>query len=215
MIINIIGATGATGQEVVKAAIKDDTISEIKIFVRKKIDFSSSKVKVYIVDFNNFDSWKENIRGDVAFSCMGTTLKDAGSKEAQRVIDYDYQYHFAQAAKENGIDTFVLISAYGANPKSSIFFSRMKGELENAIKALDFKHTIIFQPGILERKDSARDTEIKSIKIIKLLNKLGLFRSQTPMPVDTLAKALINEAKNSQEKIKIIKLNKIFNSANK
>ncbi len=71
-------------------------------------------------------------------------------------VDFDYQYEFAKAAKENNVEDYILVSAYGANPTSKIFYSKMKGELEEAVKQLHFTKITIFKPGMLERKDSER-----------------------------------------------------------
>ncbi len=126
----VIGATGATGKDLVKQLLNDKDFEEVNIFVRKPLNFQNDKLKVHVIDFDKPEEWKNSVKGDVAFSCLGTTLKDAGSKEAQKKVDFNYQYEFAKAAKENNVDDYVLVSAYGANPKSKIFYSKMKGELE-------------------------------------------------------------------------------------
>jgi uncharacterized protein YbjT (DUF2867 family) len=100
----VIGATGATGKDLVNQLLNDQDFEEVNMFVRKPIDIQNNKLKVHLVNFEKPEEWKDLVKGDVAFSCLGTTLKAAGSKEAQRKVDYDYQYEFAQAAKENGED---------------------------------------------------------------------------------------------------------------
>ncbi|WP_294226281.1 NAD(P)H-binding protein [uncultured Chryseobacterium sp.] len=188
----VIGATGATGKDLVNLLLQDQDFDEIKVFVRKPIDIQNDRLKVYVVDFEKPEEWKNEIKGDVAFSCLGTTLKAAGSKEAQRKVDFDYQYEFAKAAKENNVEDYILVSSYGANPKSKIFYSRMKGELEDAVKKLHFTKITIFKPGMLERKDSDRPGEVLGSRIIKFANRLGLLESQKPLPTNVLAKAMIN-----------------------
>ena len=122
----VIGATGATGRDLVNQLLTDKDYDEVNVFVRRPLEVESPKLKTHIVDFEKPEEWKDLVNGDVAFSCLGTTLKDAGSKEAQRKVDYDYQYNFAKAAKENEVEDYILVSSYGANPKSKIFYSRMK-----------------------------------------------------------------------------------------
>jgi uncharacterized protein YbjT (DUF2867 family) len=148
----VIGATGATGKDLVNQLLTDKDFEEIDVFVRKPLDIQNNKLKVHVVNFENPDEWKNMVKGDVAFSCLGTTLKTAGSKEAQRKVDFDYQYEFAKAAKENDVEDYILVSAYGADPKSKIFYSKMKGELEEAVKQLHFNKITIFKPGMLERR---------------------------------------------------------------
>lgn len=211
----VIGATGATGKDLVNQLLNDKDFEEVNIFVRKHIDIQNDKLKIHVVNFEKPDEWKDSVKGDVAFSCLGTTLKDAGSKEAQRKVDFDYQYEFAKAAKENNVDDYILVSAYGSNPKSKIFYSKMKGELEEAVRKLHFNKITIFKPGMLERKDSERTGEVLGSRIIKFANTLGLFESQKPLPTDVLAKAMINSSKIKSNGYSSIKLGNIFCFAEK
>ncbi|WP_126650866.1 NAD(P)H-binding protein [Chryseobacterium aureum] len=211
----VIGATGATGKDLVNQLLNDKEFDEVDIFVRKPVDIQNEKLKVHVVNFEKPEEWKEKVKGDVAFSCLGTTLKDAGSKEAQKKVDFDYQYEFAKAAKENEVEDYILVSAYGANPQSKIFYSKMKGELEEAVKQLHFNKITIFKPGMLERKDSERTGEVLGSRIIKFANKLGLLESQKPLPTDILAKAMINSSKIKSNGYSSIKLGNIFCFAEK
>ena len=211
----VIGATGATGKDLVKQLCQDSDFDEIDIFVRRFSDFHHEKVKAHLVDFDHPEEWKHLVKGDVAFSCLGTTLKSAGSKENQKVIDYDYQFNFAKAAKENNVQDYILVSAYGASPDSKIFYSRIKGELEEAVKNLKFEKTTIFKPGMLERKNTDRNGEVFGLKIIKFLNKFGLFKSQKPLPTSVLAKAMIVASKIKSNSFSEIKLHSIFSFAEK
>ena len=194
---------------------QDSDFDEIDIFVRRRSDFHHEKVKAHLVDFDHPEEWKHLVKGDVAFSCLGTTLKSAGSKENQKIIDYDYQFNFAKAAKENKVEDYILVSAYGADPDSKIFYSRIKGELEEAVKNLKFEKTTIFKPGMLERKNTNRNGEVFGLKIIKFLNKLGLFKSQQPLPTSILAKAMIVASKIKSNSFSEVKLHSIFSFAEK
>ncbi|MEC3876103.1 NAD(P)H-binding protein [Chryseobacterium salviniae] len=211
----VIGATGATGKDLVSQLLEDSDFEEITIFVRKPVDIQNDKLKVYVVNFDRPEEWKDKVEGDVVFSCLGTTLKAAGSKEAQRKVDFDYQYEFAKAARENNVTDYILVSAYGANPRSKIFYSRMKGELEEAVKKLHFEKITIFKPGMLERRDSDRTGEVLGSRIIKFANKLGLLESQKPLPTNVLAKAMINSSKIKSNGYSSIKLGNIFCFAEK
>ncbi len=187
----IIGATGASGKELVNQLINDSTYTEIICLVRRKLNVHDSKIKEVIIDFDKLNDYKKYFSADVAYSCLGTTLKAAGSKEAQWIIDYDYQYHFAQISKENHVSTFVLISSIGANKDSKIFYSKMKGKLEAEVLKLDFNRTIIFQPPSLIRPNSNRKGEIFGMKLIQFFNSIGLFKNYKPLHVSDLAKAMI------------------------
>ena len=211
----IIGATGATGKDLLTQLLEDEFFTEVHIFVRKPLNNKDPKLKIHIIDFEKPEVWKDLVQGNVAFSCLGTTLQAAGSKEAQRKIDVDYQLQFAQNAKENGVEDFILVSSYGANSKSKVFYSRIKGELEDQIKALHFNKLTIFQPGMLERNDSNRTGEFLAIKMMKFANKLGLFSHQKPLPTKILAQAMINASKIKSNGYSKIRLGSIFSFAKK
>lgn len=207
----LIGATGATGTDLLQKLLNEANFDEVAIFVRKPIAITNDKLKIHVVDFDKPEEWKHLLKGDVAFSCLGTTLKAAGSKEAQRKVDYDYQYNFAKAAKENNVAHFILVSSYGANSKSNIFYSRIKGELEDAVQTLQFHKTTIFNPGMLQRKDTDRSGEVVMEKVLRFINMLGLFKKHKPLSTEVLAQAMINSAKNQTNSYDVIKLNDIHN----
>ena len=98
----IIGATGATGKDLLSQLLADDTYSEVHCFVRKPLALTHPKLHAHVVDFETPEAWADLLHGDVAFSCLGTTLAVAGNEDAQWRVDYDYQYTFAQQCKANG-----------------------------------------------------------------------------------------------------------------
>lgn len=206
----IIGATGATGKDLVNILLQDPDYTEIVAFVRRLSGTTHPKLSEILTDFDNLEEVSESIKGDVLFSCLGTTLKAAGSKEKQFHIDYEIPSRFAEIAKRNGIAKAVLLSAYGASSTSKVFYSRIKGQLEEKMENLAFNSLIIFKPGILLRKDSNRLGEHLSIGILKLLNALGLIRKFRPMPTATLAEKLAKAPKVLTEGKHVIELDKIF-----
>lgn len=206
----IIGATGATGKDLVTQLLADDTYSQVHCFVRKPLTLTHPKLHAHVVDFETPEAWADLLRGDVAFSCLGTTLAVAGSKEAQWRVDYDYQYNFAEHCRNNGVPTFVLISAAGAKAQSKLFYNRMKGQLEDAIKALGFPSLFIFQPSVLVRKGSDRKGEQFGLKMIVFLNKLGLFKRYRPMPTAVLAQKIRKEVATAAKGVHTFTLDEIF-----
>ena len=206
----IIGATGATGKDLVTQLLADDTYSEVHCFVRKPLTFTHTKLHAHVVDFETPESWVDLLRGDVAFSCLGTTLAAAGSKEAQWRVDYDYPYNFAEHCRNNGVPTFVLISAAGAKAQSKLFYNRMKGQLEDAVKELEFPRLLIFQPSVLIRSNSDRGAENFSVKAIHFLNKIGLFKRYRPMPTTVLAQKMRKEVAIAPKGVHTFTLDEIF-----
>ena len=206
----IIGATGATGKDLVTQLLADDTYSEVHCFVRKPLALTHHKLHSHVVDFEHPEVWADLLHGDVAFSCLGTTLAVAGSKEAQWRVDYDYQYNFAKLCRDNGVPTFVLVSAAGAKAQSKLFYNRMKGQLEDAIKALGFSCLLIFQPSVLIRSNSDRGGENFTVKVIAFLNKLGLFKRYRPMPTAILAQKMRKEVATAPKGVHTFTLDEIF-----
>ena len=208
----VIGATGATGKELVKLLLDDEDFQKVRIFIRRDEDLNHPKLEKNIVDFDRIDDWKNDLRGDVLFSALGTTIKRAGSEEAQYEVDFTYQFETAKAAADGIVKNYVLVSSTGANPKAYFFYPRMKGELEEAVKTLDFQQIHIFQPGILDRQ-SADEIPLENLGLtaIRALNSIGLFKSQTPMPVKVLAEKMIKVSKSARtEKVNYYKLDDIF-----
>ena len=191
----VLGATGAVGLDLVEMLLKDNAFSEVEIFVRRAMPMENGKLTTRIVDFKQLKDWQDMIKGDVIFSCMGTTLKTAGSRERQYEIDYTYQLEFAQAAHSNGVPIYILVSSTMANANSKLFYTRMKGELEEAIQQLHFQKEVIMRPPSLIRKNTTKTNEKLAVAVLKVLNALGLFKKQRPMPTEVVAKAMIVAAK--------------------
>ena len=206
----IIGATGATGKDLLAQLLEDEAYSEIHSFVRKPMSISHPKLHAHVVNFDTPEAWSDLLHGDVAFSCLGTTLAVAGSKDAQWRVDYDYQYAFAEHCKNNGVPTFVLVSAAGATAQSKLFYNRMKWALEEAVKKLNFPRLLIFQPSILIRSNSDRSGENFTVKAFKFLNKLGILKRYRPMPTEILAEKMLSAVYNSPKGTFTFALNKIF-----
>ncbi|MEN2399154.1 NAD(P)H-binding protein [Flavobacterium sp. MC2016-06] len=206
----IIGATGSTGEFLVDELLADNDYTVVTVFVRKSTGKQHSKLVEQIIDFSNIDSYKDLIVGDVLFSCLGTTLKAAGSKENQLKIDFDIPASFAKSAKENGVNSLVLLSAYGASSQSKVFYSQIKGKLEETIAALDFKQYIIFKPGLLLRKGSDRFAEKIMVSLLNATNKIGLFRKFKPLPTSLLAEKLAKAPKMLPAGKSVIELKEIF-----
>lgn len=209
----LIGATGATGSDLLELLLKDEAFDRVDVFVRKAIAIQHEKLNVHVINFDQISEWQHLIQGDVLFSCLGTTLKAAGSKDAQWKIDYDYQYSVAKAARDNGVQNMVLVSAAMASPDSRFFYNRMKGQLELDVKKLGFAHLHIFNPPMLLRKNSDRKAEIFAAKVIKALNSIGLLKAQTPLPTEILAQALIHASKDKKSSFQQYEANAIWKCA--
>ena len=206
----IIGATGATGKDLVKVLLHDPDYTEVVIFVRRSAGIDHPKLSEIVTDFDKLDTVSEYIKGDVWFSCLGTTLKAAGSKDKQWHIDYEIPAKFAQIARANGLTSAVILSAYGASATSRIFYSKIKGKLEDKLGGLAFDQYIIFKPGSLLREGTDRLGERVSVGILKLLNRLGLMRKFRPLSTSLLAEKLALAPKTLPGGKHVIVLDEIF-----
>ena len=200
----VVGATGATGKDLLKQLLEDRAYKTVIVFVRHDLGIIHPKLTTFVVDFNDIPSWSHLIQGDVLFSLLGTTRAKAGGKEQQWKVDYDYQYEIAKAARKNGVHTMELMSAVGADKNSRFFYSRMKGELEEAIQHLDFPRLIITRPPSLVRRRSDRWMERISVFVLRVINKLGLLRHLAPMKTQNVARVLRRTAKNKNVDSRIL-----------
>jgi len=147
----VLGSTGLIGSEVLNQLLTDDAFTKVRALVRKPLSISHSKLEVCITDFSNYNDYQTKLgKGDCIFSCIGTTnAKVKGDKALYRTIDFDIPVNAARFGKEAGFHQFLLVSAVGANSKSSIFYSRVKGEVEEVIATFQFKSFHVFRPSVL------------------------------------------------------------------
>ena len=206
----VLGATGAIGKDLVELLLKDPTVDRVDIFVRREVNIPSAKLVVHVVDFDHPEQWADKLSDDVLFSTLGTTIRAAGSQEAQWKVDYTYQYNAAKAARENGVPTYVLVSSVGANAKSKVFYTHMKGALDNAVQELGFPGCFILRPPSLIRKGSDRFGEKAGIVALRAFNAIGLMRAWKPMPTEAVAGAMLRLAKSGREGTEIVDAQEIL-----
>ena len=153
MRILLLGATGLVGSHVLEMALSDANVEEVIAPVRRPIA-ERSRLRAPMVDFDNLDQRPGVWACDAVICCLGTTRKVAGSREKFYRVDHDYPVEIAHRARRAGASTFVLNSAKGADAKSSIFYSRVKGETERDILAVGFDSTVIVRPGLIDGERS-------------------------------------------------------------
>ena len=208
----VIGGTGMVGLQLVKQLIEDEKYDEIISLVRHSSGIGNPKLQEKIINFDQPESWSNLVTGDVLFSTLGTTIAQAKTKNAQFKVDYTYQFIVAETAAKNGVGTYVLISSAGANSKSSVFYTNMKGKLEDAVQALLFKQITIIRPGQLAgNRVEKRKSEKIALSIMYFINKLGLLKRYKPIQAYQVAQAIINAAENKNSGI--YSLDKVFELA--
>ncbi len=214
----IIGATGLVGEACLHQLADNAGYETVIALTRSKISFTHPKVRNIIVDFNNLDKHSADIQANHVYCAMGTTIGKAGSKEAFRKVDYEIPMQVARIAKANGAEKFMLVSSLGADAKSSIFYSRVKGELEESLKDLGYKVLLIFRPSILlgNRKEKRTGEEFGRFFAEKLpflfAGPLAKYRGT---PAQVVAKAMVNSALVEKAGTCIIENEEIFVRAEK
>jgi uncharacterized protein YbjT (DUF2867 family) len=144
----ILGATGLVGSALVEELINDQEVSEIRILTRRPLAFTSEKIKLIQTDLSK-PAPEAFANATALYCCIGTTRKKTPDQSQYRAIDYGMTLAEATAAKKAGATEVHLISAIGADTKSKIFYSRLKGEIERDLQELNFERTLIYQPSIL------------------------------------------------------------------
>ena len=208
----VLGASGSTGQELVKLLLENPNYYKVSIFLRREVNIFHEKLHIHVIDFSKLCEYKDLVKGDVLFSALGTTLKDAGSKEKQYLVDYSYQFEFAKMANENRVDFYSLVSSFGANKNSFFHYMKIKGNLEESIKKINFRKIQIFQPpSLIRHKELIRFGENIGVKFFKMISDIGLLKSFKPIPVNVLASKMLHESLNPQiKRLTIYKPSDIF-----
>jgi uncharacterized protein YbjT (DUF2867 family) len=143
----VAGASGLIGQAVLEQLLSRPSVETVAL-VRRPLGLVAPNLTECVCDFDRLDV--QLLPGaDVAFCCLGTTLKVAGSKEAFRRVDFDFIVNFGRAAKKAGVKRFVLLSSAGASPNAKVYYSRVKGETEAAVKDVGFERLVIARPSLL------------------------------------------------------------------
>lgn len=209
----VIGATGLVGKQLVAQLLEHPSFTTVTVLTRRPLGIQNPKLKEHIIDFDNLSEYQKNISGDVLFSCMGTTIKKAKTKENQYKIDFTYQYETAKIAANNGVSNYVLVSSTGANSKSRAFYSRIKGELENAVTPLPFQKIRILRPSILlgNREESRLGEKMGMIVLGFFTAIIPPLRKWRGISGTEVARAMIaSSLDSSTEKVTVSELDEIF-----
>jgi uncharacterized protein YbjT (DUF2867 family) len=146
----LYGATGLVGGELLQALLASADYSEVCAPGRRPLAVTSPKLRAPVVDLASAEQLTALGSADDVFCCLGTTIKKAGSEEAFRKVDHDYPLAAAKAALAAGSQRFVICTAVGADPRSAVFYNRVKGELEQALGALRFPGGVkVLHPSLL------------------------------------------------------------------
>lgn len=207
----VLGATGLVGSKLVDRLVKETDIGQVIAVTRRPVKYKSKKIINQVINFDQLEKHRDIFTGDVLFSCLGTTLKQAGSIAAQRQVDFEYQYEIAKIAAENKVSHYILVSSSGASSKSKSSYLKMKGDLENAVSLLPFKRISILQPSLLiGARESFRLGETVGSWVLPVLCKLPWLKKYRPISADDVAKKMLSLSLSAGNPKEVYRLDEIF-----
>jgi len=193
----LVGASGLIGSNLLSLLIESDEISRILLLVRKPLKVSDHKVQELIINFDELEKFSSEIKGDIIYSCLGTTKAANPDKDQYRKIDLEYPLKIAEIGVKNGISQFHLVSSLGANHTANNSYLKLKGELENKLKQAAILSLHIYQPSLLtgNRRES-RTLEKLAISAFKLIDPLliGPLKKYRSIKAETVAQAMLNQS---------------------
>jgi uncharacterized protein YbjT (DUF2867 family) len=145
----IAGSTGLVGGQLLRMLLEDNRYDVVKAATRSPLPIQHPKLIQVTIDYSNIEKSKSQLNADDVYCCLGTTMAKAGSKSKFREVDFVYAYQVAKFAREMGAKQFLIVSALGADPRSAVYYNRVKGKMEEAVSALDFHAIHIFRPSLL------------------------------------------------------------------
>lgn len=200
----IAGHSGLIGRQLLDLLLADEYYTKVIAVGRKSLDIENQKLVQEVVDFNEISFDAEHV--DDVFCCLGTTIKKAGTKEKFRLVDFQFPVNLANACHHKGATSFSLVSSMGANDNSSVFYNKVKGEVEKAITNIGFPTVEIYRPSLLlgNRNESRAGEDFGKI-IMKGLGFLFVGPLKNYKAIDSLkvAKAMISSAKAQESGIHI------------
>jgi uncharacterized protein YbjT (DUF2867 family) len=211
--ILILGATGAVGHQLLELALDDGEYDRVYTLGRRKTGVVHQKLKEFECHLDRLSSWAELDRVDQVFCTLGTTRKQAGSLQAFKKVDYDYVVAAGMLANRLQARCFAVISALGANAGSLFAYNRVKGEMENSLKALDLPHLLVFRPSLLsaERPESRLGEDLGN-HILRLVNPLlcGPVKKYRSVAASQVAKAMLFFAREPEGAVQVLENDKIL-----
>ena len=193
----ILGASGLIGSYLLLLLLADTHFETVKIFVRKQLPIQHPKLIQIITDFEQLELINDEIKAEVIFCCLGSTKSKTPDLNQYRKIDHDYPLLFAEEGLKNGLQQFHLVSALGANSKSTNFYTKMKGETEDDLKKLGLPSIHLYQPSFLRgNRNESRLLEKVALILMKVIDPLlfGSLKKYRIIAAEDVAKAMINES---------------------
>jgi len=193
----VAGASGLVGGLLLDTLLESPLYREVCSLGRRPVSKQHPRLTQRTVDFARLEA-EALPASDDAFCCLGTTIKKAGSQEAFRAVDHDAVLAFAKAARKSGARRFLVVTALGADSRSRVFYNRVKGEAEEALKGVGFETLVILRPSLLlgDRAES-RPGERAAIVVSRALGPLLRPFGGRPIEARTVARAMLSLARDA------------------
>jgi uncharacterized protein YbjT (DUF2867 family) len=194
----LAGATGLVGRHLLRLLLDDRAYERVTAVVRRGLPVSHKKLVQREIDFDLLADLGNVPRVHDVFCCLGTTMRKAGSEDAFRRVDLGYVRELARVAHRHRAAQFLLVSAIGADPASRIFYNRVKGEAEDAIRQVAFEGVHVFRPSFLVgQRAEFRPRERIGIAAFRMVSPLmvGPLRQYRPIQAETVARAMVRVAR--------------------
>lgn len=192
----VIGATGVTGQHILRQLLACTHYDHVIALSRRANEMNHPKLTQHVIDFATPDQWQSLVKGDDLFCALGTTLKQAGNRQAQYQVDFTFQANVIEAGANNAVKRLFLISSPGANAKSTMFYPRIKGELDEFALQQPFETRVLIKPSLItgERPDKRLGEIIGKAVLNSLSRWLPGFAKWRPISGEQLGSAIVNYA---------------------
>jgi uncharacterized protein YbjT (DUF2867 family) len=201
----VAGGSGLVGGHLLRQLVVQPDFGRVLAITRRPLSFDHPRLANRIVRFETLEQSLTGMRADIAFCCLGTTMRAAGSREAFRRIDHDCVLAYARAARAAGVARFVAVSSIGADSSSKNFYLRVKGETEAALAALNFPALDIVQPGLLLgwRDNDLRPLDLFAGALLAIVNPLllGPVERFRAIPASVVAAGMIGATRTGRKGI--------------
>ncbi|MDC1108807.1 NAD(P)H-binding protein [Flavobacteriaceae bacterium] len=209
--VTLFGATGLIGSYLLEFLLKDSDIHLINVVGRNPFHLEHDKINNIVIDFEDVSSISNSVTGSEAvFVSIGTTMsKVNGDKIKYKSVDFDIIFNIANACKQKNINQFIYVSSLGANPNSSNFYLRLKGEIDEAVAKLNLNSTYIFRPSILLGKRNESRPGEKIMQFVMPLLDFMIPSNSKAIKAEDVAKSMLNTIKNYKSGLHIYQYNQI------
>jgi uncharacterized protein YbjT (DUF2867 family) len=214
----LLGASGLIGGHLLRLLADDSSVGEVRAFVRRPLGITlAAKVREIVIDYDDPATYRDHVGADDVFCCLGTTMKKAGSKEAFRKVDFEAPVAIARASHATGAGKYLIVTAVGADAKSGVFYNKVKGETEQALRELEFPRGLeIFHPSMLlgDRTESrpAEHVAAAVMRVTKPLFSGGLKRYRAIEAAD-VARAMLTASTRDEPGVHVYEGQSLFDLA--